>query len=138
MIHSSSAVKPFDISSLDPASLAGYREDLVAKKRFERRFMLPTLTGGVLLFGSIIAHLLGKIPERWTPVLVVAGFVILMGTVLWQFCSRPVSTCGKPMRKYWSSTPKNGNTEAVYVCDESKTYFIRVWGRRSSSTSFRD
>lgn len=125
-------MKPFELPSLDPASLAGYRQDDGARKRFERKFMLPSLLGVILCFGSVIAHLLGKIPENRVPLLVFAGFAILMVTLLGQFLSHPVCSCAKPMKKYWNSAPKPGNTEAVYVCEGCRTYFIRVWGRSRS------
>lgn len=131
-------MKIFELPYLDPANLAGYEEDRKAAKRFERRFRLPSLPGILLIFGTPVAYYMRKIPVDWVFPSIGLGFVILIGTMTWMFKSTPISSNGRPMKKYWSSKPKAGNTEAIYVCEESKTYFIRVWGRPSGDFSTRD
>jgi hypothetical protein len=131
-------MKTFELSHLDPASLASYQEDLKAQKRFDRRFRPPTLVGALLVFGSPFASVFHKIPHHWTTALIVLGFVILLASTIWMFKSTPISSSGRPMKKYWCSSPKSGNTEVIYVCEMSKTYFIRVWGRPSRDFNDRD
>ncbi len=122
-------MKFFDLPRLDPATLVGYREDREAWKRFERRFRLPSLVGVLLVFGAPIASAMHKISANWVFILVMAGFIIVAASLVWMFKSVPISSCGRPMKKYWNSAPKPGNTEAIYVCEGCRTYFIRVWGR---------
>jgi hypothetical protein len=124
-------MKTLELSHLDPTSLASYQEDPKAQKRFDRRFRPPTLVGALLVFGSPFASVFHQTSHQWTTALIVLGFVILLASMIWMFNSSPTSRSGRPMKKYWSSTPKSGNTEVIYVCEESKTYFIRVWGRPS-------
>lgn len=124
-------VKFLDLPHLDPASLVNYREDREALKRFERRFRLPSLAGVLLVFGAPIAHFMHRISGNWLFILIMSGFLIIGANLLWMFRSTPISTCGRPMRKYWNSAPKPGNNEVIYVCETSRTYFIRVWGRTS-------
>ncbi len=131
-------MKFFDLPYIDPASLVGYQEDAQAKKRFESRFRLPSLVGALLVFGSPLASFFQKISHQWTFTLVILGFAILFATLAWMFKSTPISTHGRPMKKYWNRAPKAGNNEAVYVCEESKTYFIRVWGRPSQNSAGGD
>jgi len=126
-------MKIFELPNLDPANLVGYEEDKKAGKRFEGRFRLSSLAGILFIFGAPAAYMMHKIPVNWVGPSMALGFVILFGTMFWMFKSTPISTHGRPMKKYWSSHPKAGNTEAIYVCEESKTYFIRVWGRPNSS-----
>jgi hypothetical protein len=126
-------VKPFDLPTLDPATLVNYREDREAWKRFERRFRLPGLVGILLVFGVPIAHVMGKLSPQWVFILFMSGMLIIGASLLWMFKSNPISTCGRPMKKYWNSAPQPGNDEVIYVCEASRTYFIRVWGRGSRS-----
>lgn len=127
-------MKVFELPYLDPASLIGYQEDAKARKRFEVRFRLPSLVGILILFGAPVAYMMHKIPKEWVFSSVGLGFAILIGTMFWMFKSTPTSSHGRPMKKYWNSHPEAGNTEAVYVCEESKTYFIRVWSRTSKNS----
>lgn len=128
-------MKVLELPYLDPASLIDYHEDAKALKRFESRFRLPSLVGILLLFGAPVAYMIHEIPKDWLFPSVGLGFAILIGTMFWMFKSTPISSHGRPMKKYWSSHPKAGNTEAIYVCEESKTYFIRVWGRPSQNST---
>lgn len=121
-------MKLFDLPPLDPATLAGYEIDTKARKRFEWRFRFPGLVGAVLIFGTPAAYFLHKIPQERVGQATALGFAILIGTMFRMFKSTPISSSGRPMKKYWNSHPKPGNNEAIYVCEESKTYFIRVWG----------
>jgi hypothetical protein len=89
------------------------------------------LVAAILIFGSPLAFVLHKIPQLLTGQLVFLGFVLMFVSMFWMFKSTPTGAAGRPMKKYWNSHPKTGNTEAIYVCEESKTYFIRVWGRSS-------
>jgi hypothetical protein len=122
--------KIFDLPRLDPASLAGYREDKTAWKRFERRFGALSVIGVVLVFGGPIAHMMGKISTQMVFISMMLGFLILLNLFL-MFKSAPISSSGHRMKMYWSTSPKAGNNEAVYVCEHSKTYFIRVWAMPS-------
>ncbi len=126
-------MKFFHLPPLDPATLVGFQEDLKAQKRFESRFRLPSFVGILLIFGGPFASVLGKISTQETLSLVALGFAIMFASLGWMFKSRPLSCTGRPMKKYWNSSAKDGNHEAVYVCEESKTYFIRVWGRPSKN-----
>ncbi len=73
--------------------------------------------------------LLRKISEDQMVVPLFAGFVLLLGVMFWMFRTEPVSASGRPMKRYWNSHPKPGYKEVIYVCEESRTYFIRVWGK---------
>lgn len=125
-------MKVFELPYLDPATLVGFEEDKKAGKRFEVRFRPLSGVGILLIFGAPVADMFDKIPKDWLAPSIVLGFAILIGTLFWMFKSAPVSSFGRPMTKYWNSNPKPGNHEVVYVCEESKTYFIRVWGVPSS------
>jgi len=124
-------LKIFELPKLDPANLTGYHEDKAALKRFEWRFRFPTLVGALVLFGGPLATIIFKMPHAWVAVLLLAGFFIIVLTLLLMFKSAAISRSGHPMKMYWSSAPKPGNHEALYVCEHSKTYFIRVWGTPS-------
>lgn len=124
-------LKIFDLPRLDPASLVGYREDKAAWKRFEWRFRLPSLIGILMVFGGALAAMMGKIEKPTVFILVVVGFLIIILTLLWMFKATAYSESGHPMKMYWSTHPKPGNLEALYVCEHSRTYFIRVWARPS-------
>ncbi|MGL5019540.1 MAG: hypothetical protein ACRDBP_15505 [Luteolibacter sp.] len=128
-------MKFFHLPPLDPATLVGYQVDEKAKKRFESKFRLPSLVGILLLFGSPLASVFGKISTEETLSLVALGFVILFASMAWMFKSSPIGSSGRPMKKYWNSSAKRGSREAVYVCEESKTYFTRVWSRASQTGS---
>ena len=123
--------KIFDLPRLDPASLAGYREDKTAWKRFERRFGALSVIGVVLVFGGPIANMMGKISTQLVFISMILGFLIILLNLFLMFKSAPISSSGHRMKMYWSTAPKAGNNEAVYVCEHSKTYFIRVWAMPS-------
>jgi hypothetical protein len=124
-------LKIFELPRMDPASLTGYREDKAASKRFEWRFRLPSLIGILMIFGGAAAAMMGKIDKPTVFVLLIAGFLIIFLTLFWMFKATAYSESGHPMTMYWSSQPKPGNLEALYVCKHSRTYFIRVWGTPS-------
>lgn len=123
--------KIFDLPRLDPASLAGYREDKTAWKCFERRFGALSVIGVVLVFGGPIANMMGKISTQLVFISMILGFLIILLNLFLMFKSAPISSSGHRMKMYWSTAPKPGNNEAVYVCEHSKTYFIRVWAMPS-------
>ena len=127
-------MKAFELPTLDPASLVGFHEDKLAWKRFERRFRLPSFIGVILVFGAPAAHMLHKIPKNWVVAPMACGIALGALSLFWAFKSTPLSSSGRPMKKYWNAAPKPGNSEIIYVCEESKTYFIRVWTMPSGST----
>ncbi len=125
------------MESITPDELLsqGFTEDMESLKRFEHPFKLPTivLAAGFILLG--VGIMLGIIPF-------VSGFfagigvlVVLFQLLIYFKRSTPRSRfTGKPLKKYFNAVPENNVVqEIIYVCEESKTFYRRVWGVESET-----
>lgn len=112
------------------SNLVDYREDMDARRRFERRFALPSLIGLVAGFVGGVTKIFILKNAAWPIVLFAFGIIVLIGTVAAMYFSTAVSVTGRPMKKYWNDDEDSDGNELVYVCDDSKTYFRRTFARR--------
>ena len=116
-----------DTISIDDLVRRGFREDHSSLRAFDRRYR-PVSTLGVLMFASaLVAHFLHRLSLQPAVLAALGGMVILGGTMLVQYLSTPVSRAsGRPMQKFRrAGTP--GWLEIVYICEDSKTYFVRTF-----------
>ena len=118
------------MKSLDPQDLIGYTEDEDAKRRFEKRFRLPALTGMILFGSSIIWLVTTKQLNAFILAGIVIGGISLIFVVFSFRFSTPLSISSRPMKRFWVKESQAIGNEIIYVCDDSKTYFRRVFAKR--------
>ena len=107
----------------------GYTEDPEGRRRFDRPYQLPN---GVLILvfcGSLFGVAIEKLPflpAFWTAA---GSFLTLFVIQVFAYRSTPHSRfTGKPLTKYRNAKPgRDVLTELIYVCEDSKTFFRRVW-----------
>jgi hypothetical protein len=119
-------------------SLAGFREDKAAARRFAYRF-LPWSLSCVAAFVGVGASLaIPAFGKRYDPVpqvyMVLAGgcFALCFGlfVVTWHRMVATVPTSshsGQPMEVYRLEDTKDRNFELIYLCRKSRTYFRIVF-----------
>lgn len=49
------------------------------------------------------------------------------------FYSTPLSESGHAMKKFWNKDSGAKGDEAIYVCEDSRTYFRRTWSKKTRS-----
>lgn len=107
----------------------GYTEDPEGRRRFDQPFRLPNGVLAILFCGSLVGAATEKLPilpALWTAVV---AFLALFVIQVLAYRSTPCSRfTGKPLKQYKNSKPKRDVLiELIYVCEDSKTFFRRVW-----------
>jgi hypothetical protein len=124
-------MNPFSLPPLSTSDLSGYREDPAGLARFEKRFTIPCQIGFLSVFSGIIASVIFAKGTFWPiPFIVGGGFLLVVGLLL-MFFSTPRAKSGQPMKKYWNKDPNAEGDQIIYVCEDSKTYFIRTWAKKT-------
>jgi len=119
------------MQSLDPDALVGYLNDDAARKRFERRFRIPGLLGFVLFGGGIAWSVFIEKPNAFVFAGLAVGAVCLIICVLGMRFLTPTSSSGRPMKKFWVDRSNSYGHEMIFVCEDTKTYFRRVFAKNA-------
>lgn len=115
------------LKELALAQLTGFEEDLASARAFERRY-LPIAVLTVLLAGAAFYVFFTEKASVWGGVvLFMAGWLTGLGAVVHARFATPTSlVSGQPMLRFRRSDGSNEETEQIYVCPDSRTYFRRV------------
>ena len=119
------------MQSLDPTTLVGYTKDDLAKKRFDARFRIPALLGLILFCGGGLWLVVTKQPTTFIFAVLAGGSLCLIVSVLGIRFLTPTSSSGRPMKKFWVDRSNSYGHEMIFVCDDTKTYFRRVFAKNS-------
>lgn len=107
----------------------GYTEDLEGRRRFDQPYQSPNGVLVLVFCGSLAGVAAEKLPT--IPALLVAtgSFFALFVIQVLAYRSTPRSRfTGKPLTKYRNAKPdRDVLMEIIYVCEDSKTFFRRVW-----------
>lgn len=106
--------------------LEGYSEDTETRNQFARRGALITFPFLVVFFVSFIGAFEGWYDKRVCFTIAGVCALVLVGSLVAVNTLILPRSClsGQRMRRVIRSAG-NGVTEAVYICDVSKTYFCR-------------
>lgn len=107
----------------------GYTEDPEGRRRFDRPYKLPNGVLVLVFCGSLVGVATGRLsvlPALWTAV---GAFLTLFVIQVLAYRSTPRSRfTGKPLMRYRNAKPgRDVLTELIYACEDSKTFFRRVW-----------
>ena len=110
--------------------LEGYREDPADLARFVKPYGKPSFLGVLVsLVGFVLLFPFGM---SALPLSLMGLGLTVYGVTIWlMFTSTPISSfSGKPLVKYWNSSPLAQGGEVIYVCEDSRTFFRRCFTKR--------
>ncbi len=107
--------------------LTGFEEDPASARAFERRYF-PIAVLTVLVAGAAFYVFFTELVSPWVGVvLFMVAWLTGLGAVVHARFATPTSlVSGRPMLRFRRSDGSNEETEQIYVCPESRTYFCRV------------
>ena len=111
----------------------GYTDDPEGLRRLNRPLVVPNtvfVIGLIGAMGGIASQTLPVVPAFWAAALCLGALLVIQ---IIACRSTPRSRFnGKPMKKYRSqTTDRYVLCEFIYVCEDSKTFFRRVWWMQS-------
>jgi hypothetical protein len=107
----------------------GYTEDPEGRRRFDRPYKLPNGVLVLVFCGSLVGVAIEKLPILLALWIASGSFLTLFVVQVLVYRSTPRSRfTGKPLTKYKNAKPaRDVLTELIYACEDSKTFFRRVW-----------